>query len=310
MKYIISDVFNYEKHIAPDIGNKYARNMGWKVGPLSTIDLKNEDTFILDALFVENEYPQIEKIIAHNSENLFIISVIDPCFHCRELRHYKFINEMHRYDNVCIVSRYTPSEVLIEIMERYGRKRFFFLPNVFVDYNIEFKDFNKRQNKIIASGAIDKDVYPLRTMLLNRIKRSFFLKFKVSILRHPGYIDIIPGEYLHDKIGDKYVRYLSEFKYMFITPSRCDCELLKYSECAAAGCLPVGKACSSLPEQAKKNMVEIDFTRIGKSIKKIFSIPVDEVKAMAQNYRNIMIKERSRDILNHMLNEFVKNYKK
>lgn len=97
---------------------------------------------------------------------------------------------------------------------------------------------------------------------------------------------------------------------MFITPSRCDCEFLKYSECAAAGCLPVGKACSSLPEQAKENMVEIDSTSIGKSIKKIFSIPVDEVKEMAQNYRNIMIKERSKDILNNMLNEFVKNYKK
>ncbi len=71
--------------------------------------------------------------------------------------------------------------------------------------------------------------------ILPRYRRNF------DLLEHPGYPNI--GEQLrHNLIFDKFVKFIGGYKYFFVDPSRADLEFLKYTECAYAGCLPVGTA--------------------------------------------------------------------
>lgn len=74
----------------------------------------------------------------------------------------------------------------------------------------------------------------------------------------------------------------------FISPSRCDCEFLKYTECVAAGCLPFGKSCRLLPVPARESFWELDFRNLGDSLDKLLSAPLDEVSERAENYKIIM----------------------
>ena len=55
----------------------------------------------------------------------------------------------------------------------------------------------------------------------------------------------------HAHVGKDYIKHLSGFKYMLACPSKFGIELLKYSEMAYAGCIPVGQAPDSYPEHIK-----------------------------------------------------------
>jgi len=97
--------------------------------------------------------------------------------------------------------------------------------------------FKSRQKNAIFSGANDENVYPFRDYFYSHPVEA--LSTGIEFLKHPGY----SGSHWHDKDIHMYdfVRELSNHMLMLVSNDIDDFELLKYIECAEAGCYPISK---------------------------------------------------------------------
>ncbi|MGH7884940.1 MAG: hypothetical protein ACRENO_04500 [Thermodesulfobacteriota bacterium] len=92
---------------------------------------------------------------------------------------------------------------------------------------------------------------------------------------------------------------------MFLSPSVCNLEFKKYSECAAAKCVPVGIPPNSFNKDMLEPFLMIDFNNISKSIKRIYSIHNNELIERSELYYRSTIKHRNPDILNKKLEYYI-----
>ena len=92
---------------------------------------------------------------------------------------------------------------------------------------------------------------------------------------------------------------------MFLCPSRCNLEFMKYRECAYAGCVPVGKLPYPLTSQAP--IVKWDTTKnIQLFIKALFESRND-ILEISKKYREFFKKNRNPELLNRQLIDFLKS---
>jgi len=302
---LLSHDFDYSKMITYDAGPGYAASMGWKYDFIDKISHYLDIINIIDNRITEVECYNLQKyIISHKNTN-FLLKVVDPIEEsCWGHWYYKFLFRVKDFENVFFLSTYIPSEVVKTLDDATNNNKMVFIPYAFNDiYN--FKNSNEQRiKKIVFSGAQNKYIYPERYFFTKSYKRNPLLWGKVNFLTHPGYPDI-NQELTHNIIGNKYIEYLSRFKFMFISPSRCGLELLKYSECAYAHCVPLGKAPRSFSNKLKEYFIELNFDKLAKSIKYIFSLPESELKDIVENYYFTLKQERRPDILNYHIDDFL-----
>ncbi|BAY33456.1 hypothetical protein NIES2107_53520 [Nostoc carneum NIES-2107] len=304
---ILSQDFNYFNMITYDAGPGYANQMGWKYDYLNNINLYSNSIIIIDNRISELECFKLQEYIAGHKNIFFLLKVVDPCEEwCRNHYYYHFLFRIKNLSNVFFLTVYYPSELTKEINDSTGNKKMIFIPYAFNDtYSIK-NELSNRNKKIVFSGNLDPHVYPYRDTFIRKIKINPLLWNKVCFLKHPGYPDI-NQKLLHNVVGNKYIEFLSLFKFMFISPSRCGLEFLKYSECAYAHCVPIGKAPLSFSNKLKEYFIDIDFNNFYKSINYIFSIPITELQDIAENYYSALELERNQDVLNSQLDAFLDN---
>ncbi|NMF56640.1 hypothetical protein [Pseudanabaena yagii] len=302
---ILSKEFDYSKMITQDAGPNYAFNMGWETDYLDNISLYQTSIIIIDNRINELECFKLEKYIGANKAMLFLLKVVDPCEEwCRNHYYYNFLFRIKDLINVFFLTTYIPQEVVKDLEISLKSKKMIFIPYPFNDnFNIK-KGLDKRIKKILFSGNQDRFVYPYRYQFIKKVKFNPCLVNKISTLKHPGYPDI-NQKLVHDIIGNKYIEYLSKYIFMFISPSRCGLEFLKYSECAYARCVPVGKAPLSFSPKLKEFFLELNFDDLYRSIKYIFSIPLSDLEHISKNYYLTYLKERNPKLLNSLLDEFL-----
>lgn len=109
-----------------------------------------------------------------------------------------------------------------------------YLPEDEIDNSID-----KRINKIILTGADVNDIYPLREKLYTIADESRY----IDTLKHPGYSG---KHWSKGLIGKDYLSHLSKYRFMAVTTCIENYTLLKYYECAACGCIPIGESTPSL----------------------------------------------------------------
>ncbi len=302
---ILSQEFDYSRLIAYDAGPVYAMGMGWKYDFLNNIELYQNSIKIIDSRITESECFEIESYLQLNKNSFFLFKIIDPYQEsCPNNYYYHFFLRIKNFENVFFLTPYIPQEAIQELNIITMGKKVIFSPYPFNDiYNIE-DNLASRTKKIIFSGSSNPSVYPYRVQFLKKVKFNPCLYNKVSILRHPGYPDV-GDKLVHEIIGDKYIEYLSQFMFMFISPSRCGLEFLKYSECAYAHCVPVGKSPLSFSPQLKKFFIELNFDDLYRSIKRIFSMPVSELEDLSKQYYLTYQQERNPELLNSQLDNFL-----
>lgn len=95
-------------------------------------------------------------------------------------------------------------------------------------------DCEEREKNLFLSGADISDIYPTRCKLYD-LSEDFLIK----TLRHPGYSG---NHWSKGKIGYEYLKELHNHWFMACTTTHPDkYDLLKYVECAEAGCVCVGE---------------------------------------------------------------------
>jgi hypothetical protein len=121
----------------------------------------------------------------------------------------------------------------------------------------EFPILNEGEDKFdrsfdfLLSGADIKDIYPIRCKLYD-LSEDFLIK----TLRHPGYSG---NHWSKGKIGYEYLKELHNHWFMACTTTHPDkYDLLKYVECAEAGCVCVGEVPKMLEgTEAEKWIIKI-----------------------------------------------------
>lgn len=316
--YLLSDSFDYTKMICADAGPDYADNMLWSKDYLKNISQYQEHINIIDTRISYAECEQLKQYIKTHKNTIFLLTVTDPYReHLYKWKdsYYQFLFDLKNTENVFYLSKYLPTELVKEIDQSTNYKKVIFIPYPFVDHYQINQLFSQRERKILLSGAMETKLYPYRykfweatlsNHIINRLWYSPtpFIREHIHLLNHPDYPDI-GAKLRHDIIGEKYINYLSQFMFMFISPTRCSIELLKYSECAYAKCVPVGKTPTSFSPAMKEPFLEIDFQSINKSVERILSIPLDELSECSNKYYQALQSERNPQLLNDKLDSFL-----
>ncbi|WNZ27299.1 hypothetical protein HJG54_30900 [Leptolyngbya sp. NK1-12] len=303
--YILSDEFNYSKMITYDAGPLYADQMGWKTSSIKAIAPQVNQINIIDPRITESECYYLETLNLEKINSIFFFRIVDPYYEqCNNHWYYKFLVKIKDKQNVYFLSPYQPEEFTKDLDDATNNEKLLVIPYAFKTRCHINSNLKIRKNKIILSGAIGSLFYPYRQKFLDKVGRNILLRHRIELLEHPGYPDIGQKQ-RHDYIGTKYIEHLSRFRFMFVSPSRCSLEFLKYTECAHARCVPVGKAPRSFSLNQKNTFIELDFNHLFQSTSRLFSIPLSELQNIAEQYYQVMKVERDPDLLNSKLDSFI-----
>lgn len=306
--YLLSDEFDYSRMISSAAGPDQAERNRWEIDYWSNVSDHLDKWIIVDNRLTEPECEQAPEIIARHPDTPFCFAVIDPYEEwCRDHWYYRLLFRVAGEENVFYLSKYNPEEVVEEIRQRAGREKMAVVPYPYPSQQEVSTPWSERKNKIFFSGNQDAEVYPYRYRFHNVAKYWPPAHWSVSELEHPGYPDI-GHEKKHDVVGERYVKKISRHQFMFISPSRCRLEFLKYGECAASGSVPVGVVPNTFNEAMAEPFVELDFSsyfRLIRSIHRLFDMSEEERVNRAGIYREAVKKYRAPDRLNERLNEFI-----
>lgn len=288
--YIISDSHDYSGYIPEDSGPSWSNLIGIPHSTLSNTIFDDKTTYLVDPLLSGDEASRLSQII-RNTSAVFVLRVIDPYGPPQDANPVRTLAfEFAQNNRICVLSPYRPAEISRYIYMALGSKRFHVSPYPYdtrkeVDVWLD----GPRIHKIAITGADNKYLYPLRRFA--RYKRLTNLRWRAftTDLKSMGYRVI--GSPLQ-VAGSQYISYLARHSMMYLCPSRCGIELLKYRECAYAGCMPVGLAPDSLPKEAIDAFIPITPQCFSANLKLIASMNPSEVRERAQVYRNAMRSHR------------------
>jgi hypothetical protein len=300
-----------ESLICRDAGPPYAGSLGLQWSGVESLckPVSSGDVLIIDSTLNDSEVRVVQELI-DRQENSVLLKVVDPYWvrgnHGKHKSAYSALVETHcRLPNVGLLSPYQPSEWLKMVVEKFNPK-LLVLPYPYVleaELPLTFADFSGRLDRAILTGALSARKYPRRARihrlryLLPRYRRNF------DLLAHPGYP--IPGEARrHNLIFGDFVKFIGGYKYFFVDPSRADLEFLKYTECAYAGCVPVGAPASSLSDAAQK--LVLDTASFLKSTREPPAVRNRGHFERAHAYRSVMSQIRRADELRARLETFVR----
>ena len=268
------------------------------------------ETVIVDNTLSDGEVSTVREFI-ERQDSPVLLKVVDPYWvrgnYGKHKSAYAALVETHcSRPNVAILSPYEPSEWLKMVVEKFNPK-LLVLPYPYVanaERPLEPQSFSARRDRAILTGALSGRKYPRRARvhrlryLLPSYRRNF------DLLAHPGYPNL--GEARrHNLIFDDFVKFISGYKYFFVDPSRANLEFLKYTECAYAGCLPVGTPAASLPAAAQQLVLET--SRFLKSMRQPAAARTRGHFEAALEYRTVMSKSRNSAEIRVRLESFVQS---
>jgi hypothetical protein len=261
--FIVSDHFDYSKKISRDTGPLYAESLGVAWSGISSMQNVDAGThLIIDNTVSISEIETVRAIIEQQSTPV-LLKVGDPRWSraTKAPTQTPFVKLIEAYcdrPHVGVLSMHEPREWLEELVVQ-KRPKLLVLP---YPYSLELEQplregqFGTRLDKAILSGIRDFQNHPARAKIYWRRFISGTYRKRFDVLEPPGSADA--GEALrHSHVRDEFVRYLARYKYCFLDPSRADLEVLKYTECAYAGCVPLGTPASSLPSEARELFLDV-----------------------------------------------------
>lgn len=301
INYILSDQLDYNLLICDDAGHCYANNMGWPVVKVSELNVTEKEIFAVDNRITADEAAKLEIIIRQNSDTTFLLKIVDPFMENVRHHYYEFLSRMSECANTFLLSVYQPTE-LADILKGQYKHRFIHLPYPYLkEREVER---NSKLNRIVITGALNEQVYPYRYSVWKKVTRSWLRPFFFSILKHPGYAELSEKkQHAHRVVGALFVEHLSLFKYMLLCPTRCKIELLKFYECAYAGCMPVGEPPLSYPAEIAGMFLPLRPAFFVSDTLNIIRNGYDAGKVYT--FRDFLRKTRSPECLNTILEKFL-----
>jgi hypothetical protein len=312
IRFITANDASLARLICRDAGPTYAESLHlpWaNVEALMAHPAWTKDTIIIDHVLNDAEVPPVREFIERQSTLVFL-KVVDSYWSRatkgKNISSYSRLVETHcAFPNVAILTPYEPREWLKSTVDQ-NKARVLILPFPYVtaaERPITLDNFAARFDRAILTGALSGRKYPRRAMV--RRLRYFLPRYRKNfdLLGHPGYPNL--GEARrHRLIYDEFVKYIAGYKYFFVCPSRADMEFLKYTECAYAGCFPIGAPAASLPAAAQR--LFLDTGAFLNSMREPAAARDRRHYPMALEYRKIMAESRRSEALRERLIAFAR----
>lgn len=299
INYIVSDHLDYEKLICNDAGPGYAESMHWKTVKLNSLkEFSPYEIYVIDNRIEENECAKLTCLFQENPKIIFIVKIVDPYFEHSDHFFYKWIKNSIGYKNIRLLSVYEPKE-LTALFSKSLSKPIIYIPYPYdASKELPLKKLKQRKNKLIIAGSINKIIYPYRSKIWAKTRRSIS-RFFFNVLKHPGYQEITNLKPGHNLIAGNFILHLSKFKFMLLCSSRCRIEFLKFHECAYAGCLPVGEFPTCFPDDIKLLFKIIDMSNLFFSAASmIFNWSEKKHLETIEKYRTFLKTTRHYEVLN------------
>lgn len=291
---LVSEDFDYSTMICDDAGPAYARRQNWPVAPVSQLGRLPEHSIpVVDSRLSSAEMLQL--LGAAEKGVPFAYRVVDrtPDDEGHPVR------ELSRSPGVRLVSPYAPDGVTAGAVARRGPGVFHLLPYAY-DRDREKPIDGQRARTVALFGRASWSVYPDRTRLMAASRKRPWLRWMLDSVEHPGYSDV--GEDLqHDIVGDRMIERLSRSRGMYVDPSARGYELLRYSECAYAGCIPVGEAPPTFESSLAELVLPLDTRRPTGSLIKVLAMTSAAAIRHATSYRAALAEARDPAKLTHGL---------
>jgi hypothetical protein len=247
--YLLSNHFDYSKMICNDNGPGYAKSMKWEYESIRT-SLPQDTILVFDNRLSFKDLPGINEVIRLNSYKL-VFKVVDGMEEAMEMENNKLLASINPGSQIYFYSPYQDSYLMEFLRKKHGEDKVFTLPYPY-DKGFEVTvDLADRKNQVAITGALNANAYPLRWYFHTSTYHKLWAWNKVRYLKHPGYIDI-GFKQKHNIVGKKYLDFLAHHVFMLVTTNKFDYELLKYKECAYAGCVLVGDIPTSLKSLESK----------------------------------------------------------
>lgn len=215
-----------------------------------TLEFSSDKVFIIDVsvgwtddLLTISLTSKISELI--KKKNKIYIRLVDQFKYQWYSRIYEWVTGLCEVYKIKIIKTYN--------CDYNGLDHLVILPYPYLDEDefIISDDCEEREKSLFLSGADIKDIYPIRCKLYD-LSEDFLIK----TLRHPGYSG---NHWSKGKIGYEYLKELHNHWFMACTTTHPDkYDLLKYVECAEAGCVCVGEVPKMLEgTEAEKWIIKI-----------------------------------------------------
>lgn len=167
----------------------------------------------------------IEDFIWCNDNRYIYIRLVDQFQHQLQSPIYKRMIKLVKNYNIKVIGTYQ--------VNYYNLPVSITLPYPYLPEDEINTPMSDRITSSILTGADIEEIYPMRYKLYNISGSEYIEK-----VYHPGY----SGKgWNKGTIGKNYLNLLSSYKYMICTTCTEGYELLKYIECAEAGCVCIGE---------------------------------------------------------------------
>lgn len=235
--------------ICRDGNSQYARSMDLNFityDKLSNIESRSL-YFIIDisaGWTTSEDMDIIEEFVSRTSSKRLSIRLVDQFEHQRNTDTYLRMAKISIDHCIPIIGTYD--------VDYYDLDVALVLPYPYLDNEVVKTPTNDRiLSSTILTGANVKGIYPMREKLYSIADNSEC----IDTINHPGYSG---RGWKNGVIGENYLKSLSRYVFMICTTCNENYELLKYIECAEAGCIPIGEIPNSLKgTEGEKYFIEI-----------------------------------------------------
>jgi len=297
--YFLSPRYPYETVIYPGVGPLYAKSFGWPTANIDRLWEVECDIGIVDNRLMEADFETIDAFLADSARRFpLFFKLSDPDMPAYADKTTRYTLAKKDVAGAHYISIYNPAGPLKEFMASMKRSRMVRLPFPYDRSREIDRDFDGKKRGVFLSGANHPELYPMRALLHRQRTVNPLLRFAVPVLRHPGYPEN-GKEPLHDIMFGRFVEYAARFSHFFLCGTRYRVELMKYVECAYAGCVPFGEAPAALRDITSDCFVAYS----GRSMQLVKEILSDKqaMQERAAEYRRVMRAERDPQRLNDEL---------
>lgn len=249
--YFHSDTHAYDKAIYPGVGPAFARPFSWESRPISRIGEGDCDCAIVDNRLEPGDIEQLTRHLAlpPSSRPPLFFRISDPDMPATTNPCTRFIFDCADHPGVHYATTYDPEGPVLAFTRPLRVSRVVGLPYAYDSSREIDIPLAGRRRRIFLSGSNSRTLYPLRYALRRSRSRLPWLRLVIVDLNHPGYPeDGQPPR--HGITHARFVSFAAQFTHFFLCGARYNVELMKYVECAYAGCVPVGVPATSLSATA------------------------------------------------------------
>ncbi len=304
--YVLSNKFDYTRLICDDAGPAFAKRQGWIAASIADVESLADKPHVFDNRLHDDELPLLQRHIERFPDRVVMLKVVDPGFQSISQPYYHEVLLSVRKSNVLLLGPYHPTDLTQLANRLAGREAYRFFPYCYDESRevpLDPEGMSQRGKKVFFSGNVNPSTYPDRWRFYKAQRRTIWGWRRVKHLRHPGYPDVGVIK-RHNTVGDAFVEEARTFCGFWVDGASSDLELLKFAECAYAGCAPFGISAKTLPPDAAAQVWSVPPGDEARAVCAGLERSCEKLTNSAQRYRAALRASRQHSEWNRKLLEW------